>query len=265
MINKAKTIKEQFNLSIPRGNLYYPAAGSDMINALMYSIDSVSEAHFSDRMDLIIPYPDCGVNYKNNIPRVRVEQVETKRKTLGIIAKDIVKSVKEISVNSEIYITNYNNTLNKYFNFNPGVMRPNFIERVAEMWTLNTDEDIASEICIYTHKIDAVLMLMAIQNISIFFYRRDTDGEGGSEQYWFSPDLFNLLLYKMVDGGLIVTDGSNISPYPYRTDFPWSSFSEHNKIVDNFFYNDIRFQYIGKLNDDDVSKNTHVWQIHKKI
>lgn len=107
-------------------------------------------------------------------------------------------------------------------------------------------------------------MLMGLENISIFFYRRDSDGEGGSEQYWFSPTLFNLVLYKMIDGGLIVTDGSNMSPYPYREDFPWSSFSYHNKIVKSFYYDKIRFEYIGKLENDNTSHNTYVWQIHRE-
>lgn len=125
-------------------------------------------------------------------------------------------------------------------------------------------EGTAADVQIHIHKMDAVPMLMGLENISIFFYRRDSDGDGGSEQYWFSPALFNLVLYKMVDGGLIVTDGSNMSPYSYRKDFPWSSFKHHERIVKNFYYNNMRFEHIGKLESDDVSDYTHIWQFHRE-
>lgn len=260
MSEKVKTIKEQFGIKIPKGNLYYPASGGDTVDALMYSIDAVNEAHFSDTSHVVIPYPECGVSYRINTNRVRIERTEAERKARGIIGRDIIKSATEILVNSANFNVSFNNTLSKYFDFNAAFIKPGFGVQVAEKWTLNEGESITSDIHIFAYNMDAVLTLMGLENISIFFYRCDSDGESGSEQYWFSPDLFNLVLYKMVDGGLIVTDGSNISPYPYRTDLPWSSFREHDKIVENFYYNGIRFEYIGKL---DQSNDTHIWQIHK--
>lgn len=263
MTNKATTIKEQFGISVPKGSLYYPAAGDDMLNALMYSIDSVNEAHFSGRRQLVLPYPECGVKYLNS-NRLRTEGIELGRKNHGTISKDVVIKAREAHNDDHIYISCFNNTLKKYFNFDAGVIRPDFFRQTSEIWTLNNSEGTATDVQIHIHKMDAVLMLMGLENISIFFYRRDSDGDGGSEQYWFSPALFNLVLYKMVDGGLIVTDGSNMSPYSYRKDFPWSSFKHHERIIKNFYYNNMRFEHIGKLESDDISDDTHIWQIHRE-
>lgn len=263
MINKVHTIKGQFGIDIPKGSLYYPSAGDDMFNALMYSIDAVNEAHFSDRRQLVLPYPECGVKYLNS-NRIRPERIELERKNHGIIGKDVVIKARETNSKDHIYILCFNNTLKEYFNFDAGVIRPDFSRQTSEVWTLNNGRNESTEIQIHIHRMDAVLMLIGLKNISIFFYRRDSEGEGGSGQYWLSPTLFNLILYKMVDGGLIVTDGSNMGPYPYRDDFPWSSLKYHERIVKNFYYNNIRFEYIGKLQSDEVSCDTHIWQIHKE-
>ena len=57
---------------------------------------------------------------------------------------------------------------------------------------------------------DARRVIERLERVDVLFYRRDSDGEGGSGLYvlsqWFLPDVLN----KMPEsGGLIVTDGSN--------------------------------------------------------
>lgn len=155
---------------------------------------------------------------------------------------NVVIKAREAHSDDHIYISCFNNTLKKYFNFDAGVIRPDFSRQTSEIWTLNNSEGKATDVQIHIHKMDAVLMLMGLENISIFFYRRDSDG----------------------DGGLIVTDGSNLSHYPYRKDFPWSSFKHHERIVENFCYNNMRFEHIGKLESDDVSDDTHIWRFHRE-
>ena len=61
-----------------------------------------------------------------------------------------------------------------------------------------------------------------IGNLGVFFYRGDSLGEGGSGTLWLSVHHSNVrlieeVLAKLVDGGLIVTDGSNChgSQNPY--------------------------------------------------
>ena len=47
-----------------------------------------------------------------------------------------------------------------------------------------------------------------IRRISVFFYRGDSEGGGGSGTQWLNSRHFSLVLNKMVNEGLIVTDGS---------------------------------------------------------
>lgn len=49
---------------------------------------------------------------------------------------------------------------------------------------------------------------IAVPHISVFFYRGDSEGEGGSGNPWLSARLFVKVLARMHDQGLIVTDGS---------------------------------------------------------
>lgn len=44
--------------------------------------------------------------------------------------------------------------------------------------------------------------------ISVFYYRGDSEGEGGSGTAWLGDSYFNNVIQKMYSGGLIVTDGS---------------------------------------------------------
>jgi hypothetical protein len=48
-----------------------------------------------------------------------------------------------------------------------------------------------------------------INELGVFFYRCDSSGEGGSGNLWLATSHINDICHKMIDGGLIVTDGSN--------------------------------------------------------
>ena len=48
-----------------------------------------------------------------------------------------------------------------------------------------------------------------ISSIGVFFYRGDSQGEGGSGNLWLIPEHLDEICDKLVNGGLIVTDGSN--------------------------------------------------------
>ncbi|MCX7393869.1 MAG: hypothetical protein NTW75_07045 [Planctomycetales bacterium] len=47
-----------------------------------------------------------------------------------------------------------------------------------------------------------------IASIGVFYYRGDSMGEGGSGDCWLCRPLLQLVLSKLVSGGLLVTDGS---------------------------------------------------------
>lgn len=82
---------------------------------------------------------------------------------------------------------------------------------------------------VYWHVQDGLAAFTLMENISIFFLRRDSLGEGGSGQGWFQEEIFMLILDKHLEGGLIITDGSS-GYYTYQ-DAPWKVFWDN--IVDD--------------------------------
>jgi hypothetical protein len=76
------------------------------------------------------------------------------------------------------------------------------------------------------HERDGLLTLVDdIRNLSIFYYRGDSGGEGGSGQWVLGPVGFHMVLARLLDGGLICTDGSNLGYYDDLTDryAPWNA------------------------------------------
>mgnify|MGYP001164048401 CR=1 FL=1 len=51
-----------------------------------------------------------------------------------------------------------------------------------------------------------------IDKLGVFFYRGDSFGEGGSGNLWLKPDRLDKVCNKLIDGGLIVSDGSDGCP-----------------------------------------------------
>ena len=65
--------------------------------------------------------------------------------------------------------------------------------------------------------LDAKTFLKTIPQIDTFFYRGDSEGEGGSGLHFFSGDLFTNIVEKMPSmGGRIITDGSNCWDKTFR-------------------------------------------------
>ena len=55
---------------------------------------------------------------------------------------------------------------------------------------------------------------MDISSLGVFFHRGDTlaQGEASSGVPWLGRSLFSIVLSKLISGGLVVTDGSNLTP-----------------------------------------------------
>ena len=61
-----------------------------------------------------------------------------------------------------------------------------------------------------SHQKDGLLTLLDnLPFISIFYYRGDSPGEGGSDQRWGGPVLFDLVLSRLLNGGIFCCDESN--------------------------------------------------------
>jgi len=129
-------------------------------------------------------------------------------------------------------------------------------------------------------------MLDLPEPIGVFFYRGDGDGDGGSSIPWLCDarakwraytGRMNAVLDRLVDGGLIVTDGSNTrlaestgAPDPYRAlgnslyhrrNSPATAHAEAQPFEDEHGH---RFRCIGHLGPDGHGYGpTLVWQVRK--
>lgn len=56
-----------------------------------------------------------------------------------------------------------------------------------------------------------------IGKLGVFFYRGDSQGEGGSGNHWLSKEHLDEVLAKLIDGGLLVLDGSDGTPYTRKS------------------------------------------------
>lgn len=71
-------------------------------------------------------------------------------------------------------------------------------------------ERVEDGIRIVEHGRDGLLTLLEeVGPLAVFYYRGDSQGEGGSGTWWLGPVLRDVVLSRMLDRGLICTDGSN--------------------------------------------------------
>ena len=125
---------------------------------------------------------------------------------------------------------------------------------------------------VHCHSKDRVLCFLEdVTDLSVFFYRHDGSGEGGSDVWWLGEVLFNAVLTRLLPGGLIVTDGSNCGYYEgsdrgASTYLPWNAMSGSEPFRrpcrgTQFTYAGWRFKCVsGPLRDFLGRRNTFVWQ-----
>ncbi len=56
---------------------------------------------------------------------------------------------------------------------------------------------------------DALFAMESLRPVDLFFLRRDSDGEGGSELYLLGPDKLPMVLNMINSGGFLITDVNN--------------------------------------------------------
>ena len=70
---------------------------------------------------------------------------------------------------------------------------------------------------VVSHQRDGLLTVLdQIPFMSVFYYRGDSSGEGGSGQRWCSPVLLDLVFSRILNGGLLCCDESNSSGPIFR-------------------------------------------------
>lgn len=103
------------------------------------------------------------------------------------------------------------------------------------------------------HCKDGLLTLLDdIVDLSIFFYRGDSTGEGGSNQLWQGPVLLDYVLMRIQDGGLLCADDSNGFG-------PLFNELRKSKKVD---YRNVKIQRLDTENLSSLS-NMKIWQVTK--
>lgn len=135
-----------------------------------------------------------------------------------------------------------------------------------EIWENKWNQHRTKIICF---REDARSVFRQLSEIVIFFYRGDSMTGLGSGIPWLGPELFPLVVNKMRNGGLMITDGSN--PDTECLDTPWIELYRHSfhayldlqadEIPQDFIYQNSEFKLMGE-----ISKrygNTYIWQINK--
>ncbi len=236
-------------ISIPKGILYYPCCGNDTFEPIRLFLNKVDQFHFADNINIGLPAVE-GQGDRRRITSIfnRGESFNGREEgRLPIKPHWFVEksSMQHIDVNQETLELAKTLTDHVHLPKNPGIYR--------ETWGNSRDGSKTEVIC---HRNDGVLTLCSLDNLSVFFYRGDSMGEGGSGQWWLGPKMFNFVLDKLLDGGLIITDGSNPDPQFRRVE--WASlWSEKN----DFVYRVRTFKCLGQLPAINRRRGTYVWQV----
>ena len=140
-----------------------------------------------------------------------------------------------------------------------GILVPN-VETVVVGGRVSRKIDNASCV-VYSHEKDGLLTLIEdIGLLSVFYYRGDSYGEGGSNQRWLEPVLFHTVLARLLDGGLIVTNGQNCGSGRNDKTVPWRALCASSGEEGQFAYAGREFLFVGELSDP-KRRAVRLWQV----
>ncbi len=229
-----ETIAEKFNLTIPNGPLFYPCAGNDTMKPIKGFMDTIMEFHFVDLIQLPkLPKPSLKIireakayeTYSTSVNEMILNQWET-------------RGIESAGYRGE-----------------PGITHKD------EWIHANSNRTIE----IYRHIQDGLAAFSNIEKLAVFYLCGDSEGEGGSGQRWFQESILKLILDKLLDGGLIVTDGSSWDPKIYRT-AEWKGLWQNRldrgiSKPNDFNYYNRSFKCIGEFGKK--YGPIYVWQVKK--
>lgn len=196
-----ETLYSRYKIEVPEGILFYPCCGDDTFEPIKLFIDTVSEYHFVDTKDNIL-LPILGCNLGGPYKQYGGPSAFSKS---HIIPSYIVKSIGNRKIERRVVESKILDRLNELEIEPVGYRNKETVTKMEE-WVYMPNED--RKIQVYRHRQDGLIKFMELDEIAVFFLRGDSLGEGGSGQRWFEPEVFNLVIDKLVDGGFIVTDES---------------------------------------------------------
>ncbi len=241
--------EKYLNTKVPKGIFFYPCCGSDIINPILFFADIIKDFHFVDIRGMWEE-----VSFKEHFYEkyTEVEIPDPEKRTFK----------NQIEISQQCTQCEYG-PRDQNCNVVMCPENPEYIQYKLEVdmkpctkWIIpsdrriKTDED-KKQILVTLHKTCAERLLQRFAEISIFHYRNDTDGEGGSNIHWLDPPLIDLILFKLKDGGLIVHDGSNVGKSEARFLVDERLISRNNQ----YYYHKRYFSYVDSIYKDKI------WQV----
>lgn len=238
-----------FNINIEEGSLFYPCCGIDTYEPLALFINTIKEFHFADGGKISLPLLECGVC------KGEEERNRSYYGGYGSFSSNVIPFATYFSNNNnydtikaleESLMTNF-----KFINIEDFNLK--------EVWKTKFQNN--KKVEIFCHKFEGALSLINIDKISVFYYRVDSKSLSSLSFNWFSPIAFNSVLERLVEGGLIITDG--IKPKEFKEkneEVEWSCFWD-NSDVNEFVYNNRIFNYIGECGER--YGKMKVWRVEK--
>lgn len=215
----------------PGGVLYYPCCGTDVAEPLQLFGDRISTFHFSELRVRAIPTKRI-----DDWRIVHHEAVDVGCRKISHGPMHNIERTRQVRVGRRHAITGQRGT-----------------RTIQIIW----------------HEYDAVQAFEEIDSIAVFFFRGDCphEGEGSSGVLWLREPLFGKVLDKLLDGGLIVTDGSNgYHPKTNHDHAPlWRDWNAkpmaNSSPPSNFDYANRRFRCVGSVGHR--YGPTYIWQVAK--
>jgi len=249
-----------FNVNLLTNNLpenkvlFYPCSGNDMIDAISYFYPIVDTFFFCDinchnvsqkQIKAILPNFDLIKSYEEYIWRKNTDEISNSRQVVDVRGR---------IVEPPLYRKTETTRLTQIWKNEKENREINIIKVVGDGYKVFTNEEL-------------------LKQIGIFFYRGDGKGEGGSDVRWLETEKdnsysdyklakhFDVVLQKIANYGLIVTDGSNCGEeYEFFKQY-YNSRDLSFSMIGDAIVNGNTFRCLGKITQR--YGPTLVWQINK--
>lgn len=144
----------------------------------------------------------------------------------------------------------------------------NIVPGIGHTWTIERDE---LPCPVVVHQKDGLLTLLQdISHLAVFYYRGDSQGEGGSDQRWLWPVLFEVVISRLLEGGIVCTDGSNsncwseglstYSPFVMLGGNP-PRFLPRSRVGDKIVYGPRTLECIAELQGKNQGSTMLAWRV----
>lgn len=195
------TISADADLSALAGtSLFYPCSGADLLTPMTLFADKVAQLHFIDRGYFRRGHQDTR-HFGLDSPVAEAAPIPSSANEWSLLEKRHEELDSEVDKDDED-------------DFDPW-RRYRGIARLTETYHHSPS---GREFVVIRSNDDARRAFDGLNDpLGVFFYRGDSLGEGGSGILWNDAALMERVMGKLVNGGLLVTDGSNPGEGDHRS------------------------------------------------